>query len=40
MLVYISLHANPPKAATDHVDQSADALLSFGIVEHYNDKGC
>ena len=40
MLVYISPHANPPKVASDHVDHSADALVSFGIVELYNYKGC
>ena len=40
MLVYISPHTNPPKTVSDHVDHSADALVSFGTVEFYNDNGC
>ena len=28
------------KVASDHVACSADALVSLGIVELYNDKGC
>ena len=40
MLVHFSLHADPLKVASDHVDHSADALVSLGIVELYNDKGC
>ena len=40
MLVHVSLHDDLPKVVSDHVDHSADALVSFGIVELYNDKGC
>ena len=40
MLVYVSMHANPPKVVSDHVDGVADSLVSFGIMELYNDKGC
>ena len=37
MLVHISLHTYPPKIMSDNVDFSADALVSFGIMEFYND---
>ena len=37
MLVHVSPHTYPPKIVSDHVDHSADALVSFGIVEFYND---
>ena len=40
MLVYISLHVNLPKVASESVDCSADALVSFGIIELYNENGC
>ena len=40
MLVNVSLHTNPPKIVSDHVDHSADALLSFGDVKFCNDNGC
>ena len=39
MLVYVSPHADPPKVASDHADHAADSLVSFGIMELYNDKG-
>ena len=40
MLVYISPHTDPPKIASDHVDHPADALVSLGTVEFYNDNRC
>ena len=40
MLVYIFPHSDPSKIASNHVDNPADALVSLGTVEFYNDNEC
>ena len=40
MLVNFSLRTDPPKIVDDHVDCSADALVTFGIAEFYDDNRC
>ena len=40
LLVYVSVHADPPEIVPYHVHCAADTLAALTIVEFYNYKRC
>ena len=40
MVMDVSAHAYPPEVASHHIDSVVDTLVSFCIVEFYNNERC